>query len=235
MFVLARRYEIIQRLGDGGNFGITFLARDILQPSKPLCVVKQLRPNHTDPRVIKFFEEEAITLEKLGKHSHIPQYKFLHNQIITRDNHQVKALAVAREDIDVATNNNEALARLEKSHEKEHKNIKEIWRSLSIPTGPIVYRKDLAPDLKDKIQTFFYNYEDKKVLNALGWSKFHKANDSIWQDIRNLDDIEKEMEKVKSNSVLTEDERQQELAEIQTRLKEICKKSSHSVGNKSND
>ena len=73
MYVLAKRYEVIQQLGDGGNFGITFLARDILQPSKPLCVVKQLRPNHTDPRIIKFFEEEAITLEKLGKHPHIPQ------------------------------------------------------------------------------------------------------------------------------------------------------------------
>ena len=73
MFVLAKRYQTIQRLGEGGHFGITFLARDILQPSKPLCVVKQLRPNHTDPRVIKFFEKEAIVLEKLGKHPQIPQ------------------------------------------------------------------------------------------------------------------------------------------------------------------
>ncbi|MBW4616435.1 MAG: SUMF1/EgtB/PvdO family nonheme iron enzyme [Desmonostoc vinosum HA7617-LM4] len=70
--MLTGRYEIIRRLG-GGGFAITFLARDRLQPSQPLCVVKQLRPNQTHPRVVEFFEAEAAILEKLGKHPQIPQ------------------------------------------------------------------------------------------------------------------------------------------------------------------
>ncbi len=70
--MLAGRYEITRQLG-GGGFAITFLARDHLQPSKPLCVVKQLRPNHTHPRVVEFFEKEAAILERLGKHPQIPQ------------------------------------------------------------------------------------------------------------------------------------------------------------------
>ncbi|BAY13253.1 bifunctional serine/threonine-protein kinase/formylglycine-generating enzyme family protein [Calothrix sp. NIES-2098] len=69
---LAGRYEIIRQLG-GGGFAVTFLARDILQPSKPLCVVKQLRPNQSHPRVVEFFEKEAAILEKLGQHPQIPQ------------------------------------------------------------------------------------------------------------------------------------------------------------------
>jgi serine/threonine protein kinase len=70
---LVGRYEILQQLG-GGGFAITFLARDHLQPSKPLCVVKQLRPHHTDPHVVEFFEKEAAILERLGKqHPQIPQ------------------------------------------------------------------------------------------------------------------------------------------------------------------
>jgi eukaryotic-like serine/threonine-protein kinase len=69
---LAGRYEIIQQLG-GGGFAVTFMARDNYQPSKPLCVVKQLRPNQTHPRVIEFFEKEAAILERLGKHPQIPQ------------------------------------------------------------------------------------------------------------------------------------------------------------------
>ncbi|MEA5598549.1 bifunctional serine/threonine-protein kinase/formylglycine-generating enzyme family protein [Rivularia sp. UHCC 0363] len=72
MNTLVGRYEITQTLG-GGGFAITYLARDIMQPSKPLCVVKQLRPNQTHPRVIDFFNKEAAILEKLGKHPQIPQ------------------------------------------------------------------------------------------------------------------------------------------------------------------
>ncbi|MGF2034040.1 MAG: bifunctional serine/threonine-protein kinase/formylglycine-generating enzyme family protein [Nostoc sp. CmiVER01] len=70
--MLVGRYEIIRELG-GGGFAITFLAKDCLQPSQPLCVVKQLRPERTEPRIVEFFETEATVLEKLGKYSQIPQ------------------------------------------------------------------------------------------------------------------------------------------------------------------
>lgn len=72
MDMLVGRYEIIRELG-GGGFAITFLAKDYLQPSQPLCVVKQLRPERTEPRIVEFFETEATVLEKLGKYSQIPQ------------------------------------------------------------------------------------------------------------------------------------------------------------------
>ncbi|MEO1375121.1 MAG: bifunctional serine/threonine-protein kinase/formylglycine-generating enzyme family protein [Cyanobacteria bacterium J06635_10] len=72
MTILAGRYEIIRQLG-GGGFALTFLAKDIMQPSKTLCVVKQLRPNQTHERIIEFFNQEAVVLEKLGKYDRIPQ------------------------------------------------------------------------------------------------------------------------------------------------------------------
>ncbi len=78
MTTLGGRYEIIRELG-GGGFAITYLAKDHYQPSKPQCVVKQLRPNQNHPRVIEFFEKEAAILEKLGKHPQIPQL-FAHFQ-----------------------------------------------------------------------------------------------------------------------------------------------------------
>ncbi|MDJ0801104.1 MAG: bifunctional serine/threonine-protein kinase/formylglycine-generating enzyme family protein [Calothrix sp. MO_167.B12] len=71
--MLAGRYEIIRQLG-GGGFAITYLAKDTMQPSQPVCVVKQLRPNHTHARIIDFFEKEAAILERLGKHPQIPQF-----------------------------------------------------------------------------------------------------------------------------------------------------------------
>jgi len=70
---LVGRYDIVKKLAEGG-FGITFLGRDIMQPSQPLCVIKQLWPHQaSEPRIRQFFNDEAVVLERLGKHSQIPQ------------------------------------------------------------------------------------------------------------------------------------------------------------------
>jgi serine/threonine-protein kinase len=69
------RYQIIKMLGRGG-FGVTFLAKDIYLPGHPLCVIKQLCPQVSDPKTLqnarKRFEREAEVLSKLGQHSQIP-------------------------------------------------------------------------------------------------------------------------------------------------------------------
>ncbi|MCC5640561.1 bifunctional serine/threonine-protein kinase/formylglycine-generating enzyme family protein [Nostoc sp. CHAB 5844] len=70
--LLDTRYKIVRQLSEG-NFGETYLARDHKRPSKPLCVVKRLKPKHTHPRVMELFEQEAIILEKLGEHPQIPR------------------------------------------------------------------------------------------------------------------------------------------------------------------
>jgi len=71
--LLNNRYDILKELGSGG-FAVTYQARDQMQPSKPFCVVKQLRSNQaSDPRIVSFFEKEAATLEILGHHPQIPR------------------------------------------------------------------------------------------------------------------------------------------------------------------
>ncbi len=73
---LGGRYEIVAELGRGA-FGITFVAVDTQRPGHPKCVVKQLRPLNTDPRTLaeakRFFDQEAMILEMLGKHDQIPR------------------------------------------------------------------------------------------------------------------------------------------------------------------
>lgn len=74
--ILSGRYQIIRELAQGG-FGATFLAEDRHLPEHPLCVVKQLKPQTTEPTAMtiarRLFETEAQILHELGKHDQIPQ------------------------------------------------------------------------------------------------------------------------------------------------------------------
>lgn len=74
--LLYKRYQIISNLAEGG-FGYTYLSEDTHRPSKPQCVVKQLKPISSNPRLFddakRLFETEAKTLERLGEHNQIPR------------------------------------------------------------------------------------------------------------------------------------------------------------------
>ena len=72
---VGEHFQIISELSSGG-FGQTFLAEDLRLPNKPKCVVKQLKPQSNDPKIIelagRLFEQEVIALYNLGKHPQIP-------------------------------------------------------------------------------------------------------------------------------------------------------------------
>jgi tetratricopeptide (TPR) repeat protein len=73
---LSIRYSIIRHLG-GGGFAQTYLAEDSQLPGNHLCVVKQLKPQATDPETLqvarRLFDTEAQVLYKLGNHDRIPR------------------------------------------------------------------------------------------------------------------------------------------------------------------
>lgn len=74
--VLGGRYTLIHQVGQGG-FGHTYLAEDRHLPGKPRCIVKQLKPQNTDPTTLetarRLFDVEAQVLYKLGSHDQIPR------------------------------------------------------------------------------------------------------------------------------------------------------------------
>jgi serine/threonine protein kinase, bacterial len=75
VLVLRDRYRVMKALGKGG-FGATFLARNVVLPGNPICVIKQLRVPSTDAEVLKrartLFRREAATLGKIGNHPQLP-------------------------------------------------------------------------------------------------------------------------------------------------------------------
>ncbi|MEK0181952.1 MAG: serine/threonine protein kinase [Oscillatoriales cyanobacterium] len=74
--ILAGRYHIIKHLG-GGSFGQTYLAEDKRRSGNFRCVVKQLKPESTDPQTLeiarRLFTTETESLHNLGTHPQIPE------------------------------------------------------------------------------------------------------------------------------------------------------------------
>ncbi len=74
--LLDGRYQIIEVI-ETGEFGQTYLAKDIRRPGEPQCFVKHLRPGTKEQKLInttrRLFQKEAEVLEKLGQHEQIPQ------------------------------------------------------------------------------------------------------------------------------------------------------------------
>ena len=133
---LAGRYKIISQLG-GGGFAITFLAKDIMQPSQPLCVVKQLHPYQTQPRVIELFHQEAAILEKLGKHPQIP-HLLAHFQ-------QSDNLYIVQEFIKGQDLTNEIFSGERLSEDYVRNLLKEVLEVLSFVHQQGVIHRDIKP------------------------------------------------------------------------------------------
>ena len=134
--------------------------------------------------------------------------------------HEDTALAVADREIDVATNNSEALERLKSSHPQAYEELQVVWTSPIIPGDPIAYRQDLPECLKEEIKEFFYTFTDRDILEPLVWSGFDPAGDRTWNTIRELE-IAKEIESVKQDDSLNESDKSATLETLQQRLRQL--------------
>lgn len=146
--------------------------------------------------------------------------------------HEANAMAVAHKQVHAAANNTENLRRLEKTAPDAFKNIKVIWKSPLIPSDPLVWRKDLDPDLKAKVYTFIMTYgrigspeevaEARKVLKALEWAPFRPSSDAQLYPIRQLA-INKDILKIKGDEKLSAAEKDKRIADLKNKSDEIGK------------
>jgi phosphonate transport system substrate-binding protein len=141
-------------------------------------------------------------------------------KVMRQANHEANLMAVANKQVDVATNNNESFEKFERRNPDKAKEIKVIWKSPLIPSDPMIWRKDLDPQLKARIRDFMVSYgrdeREKAALHKIGISGFKASDDNQLLPIRQL-------ELFKQKLALEKDERMG-AAEKRARLDEIQRK-----------
>jgi phosphonate transport system substrate-binding protein len=153
--------------------------------------------------------------------------------------HEANAMAVAHKQVDVATNNSENLRRVEITAPDARKDIRVIWTSPLIPSDPLVWRKDLAPDIKTKLYTWLMSYgrvgtpeeieAAKKVLAGLQWAPFDPSSNDQLLPIRVLE-ANKSIMKIKGDQKLSAEEKAAKIAPLQadiTKYREAAEKADH--------
>lgn len=139
-------------------------------------------------------------------------------------NHETNALAVANKQVDVAANNTENLARIEKNNPAAFKNIKVVWKSPLIPSDPIVWKNDLDEVTKAKVYKFFMSYgrigtpdavaKARKVLSELQWAPFKPSSDAQLYPIRVLA-ISKNIFKIQGDEKMSAGEKTAKIKELE--------------------
>lgn len=118
-------------------------------------------------------------------------------------NHEANLFAVAMGQVDAATNNTASMARLAMKTEpaaiKTLANIEIVWRSPTIPEDPMVWRKDLDPAIKAKVDRFIFSYgvgqgpeadRQRTVLKGIETGPFKSANNNHLLPVREMEATE---------------------------------------------
>ncbi|ABF07660.1 phosphonate transport system substrate-binding protein [Cupriavidus metallidurans] len=148
-------------------------------------------------------------------------------------NHETNLLSVLNKQVDVAVNNTENFERYRINTGKNaYDDVRVLWKSPLIPADPLVYRKDLPPELKKKIQDFFVNYgkgadaaREKQALATLTYQGFRVSTDAQLVPIRQIE-LAKEKAKIESDSTLAAADKEKKLADVSRRLAELDRASS---------
>jgi phosphonate transport system substrate-binding protein len=146
-------------------------------------------------------------------------------KVVRSANHETNAMAVANKQVDVATNNSETLAKLEKTMPEKVKELRIVWTSPLIASDPLVWRKDLPDATKAKLKAFFTGYgktnpAEREIMAKLNWSTFKESNNSQLLPIRQLDMFSKRT-KLEADTTLAEDDKKRQLAELDKKLAEL--------------
>jgi phosphonate transport system substrate-binding protein len=137
--------------------------------------------------------------------------------------HETNAMAVINKQVDVATFNTEGMARLQLTFPEKADNLKVIWKSPLIPSDPLVWRKNLPAQTKQKVYDFLMSYgttgdeKELKILADLQWAPFRASSNDQLIPIRQLE-MFKQKAAIENDSRYSAQEKTEKLADIEAQL-----------------
>jgi phosphonate transport system substrate-binding protein len=150
-----------------------------------------------------------------------------HFKVMRSSNHEGNFLAVLNKQVDVATSNSEMTEKMKEKSPEKLEQIRILWTSPLIPRDPLVYRKDLPPSLKKKIQDFTVAYgkdaREKEILkNMYRLAGFKASTDAQLLPIRQLE-LFKDRKKFENDANMSEADKKAKLSEIDAKLANLAK------------
>jgi len=118
------------------------------------------------------------------------------SKVVYSGGHEASILSVKNGRIDAASTNNLDFSRgLGKHWNKDQFNV--IWTSDLIPGAPVAARGDLPTSLKMALKGAFLSYNDPKGLERLKNKGFIKGDDSVYDSVRELIKLKKQLKNKK--------------------------------------
>lgn len=215
--------KIVGKDGTEGYYSLLVVHKD--SPLKSLDDVLKNRANLTlgfgDPNSTSGTAVPGLYAFSQNKVDPIKDFKRT-----VRSNHETNLLAVVNKQVDVATNNTEAVHRLGQTRPEDAKQVREIWRSPLIASDPILWRKDMDDATKAKVRNFMLNYgkteREQAILQNIGYSAFRASTNAQLVPVRQIE-LARERSKLEADTAMAADERNKKLAEIDARLAELSK------------
>jgi phosphonate transport system substrate-binding protein len=142
-------------------------------------------------------------------------------------NHEANILAVANKQVDAAVHSSDVLERIEKRSPETAANVRVIWKSPLIAADPLVWRKDLNPELKERIKQFFVTYGKGKdaaretaLLNKLTLGAFKESSNAQLLPVRQLE-LFREKTKLEADANINPQEKATKIEVIEKKLAEL--------------
>lgn len=142
-------------------------------------------------------------------------------------NHEANILAVVNKQVDAAVHSSDVLERVEKRSPEVAANLRVIWKSPLIAGDPVMWRKDLNADAKQRVKQFFLTYgkgpdaaREVAILNKLTLSGFRESSDAQLLPTRQLE-LFKEKTKLEADAGANAQEKAARLEIINKKLGEL--------------